>query len=70
MDVEEFEQMCELLSRPNSSPIFKYLNKFSKMETSFRNYMFQSQLRPRRMKYIKDKFDKHISEIIQILFEE
>jgi hypothetical protein len=69
LDVEEFEQMCELLARKNASPIFKYLNNFSKMQTSFRNYMFQSKLHPRRLKYIEDKFGKHINEMVKILFD-
>ncbi len=69
MDVEEFEMMCELLSRKNSSPIFKYLDNHSIIKTSFRNYMFQSHLHPRRLKFIDEKFEKQTNDMIRVLFD-
>ncbi|MGI8383184.1 hypothetical protein [Robertmurraya sp. P23] len=70
LNIEEYEILCELLSRKNASPIFKYLDNYLKVDLPFKNFVLKSHLHPKRLKYIKEKFDQQTYELTHFLFEE
>lgn len=71
-DIEEFEMLSEIISRKNAKPIFQYLDNKKKYADNvpLKNFLFSSHLKPRRLKYIAEKFNRHIDEISGIIFNE
>ncbi|MGO4275155.1 hypothetical protein AB4Z22_35875, partial [Paenibacillus sp. TAF58] len=72
VDIEEFEMFAEIFSRKSAKPLFKYLDNKKKHSNHlpFKNFLFSSSLKPKRLGYIAKKFKKHIDEISGIIFND
>lgn len=67
LDIEEFELLMELISRPNARPVFRYLetkNKIDSMKyTPFKNFLLKGKYRTKRSKYVREQLDSVLEEI-------
>lgn len=69
LDIEEYELLCYLVSRPNGRQIFKILNNKANLypELPFKTFLHQSRLPTKRLKFVQEKSLQAFNQMKQIL---
>lgn len=72
LDIEEYEMLMELISRKNARPIFHYLDNKTRLAPNmpFKNFLFDSNLRPRRMTYLTEKLRDELNRCRDHLYKD